>query len=101
MKSIAKPDCETAGFDCGDLGCDFSSNETCAEMCYPLTMSSHDLCKGLRNDGGCGDWCNHLGKYPSLENSWYCGTSTTQEALHVVKLSSGGQGGVLCCADDD
>jgi hypothetical protein len=62
-------------------------------------MSSHDLCKGLRNDGGCGDWCNHLGKYPALSNSWYCGTSTTAEALNVVKTTSGGQGGVLCCAD--
>ena len=39
--------------------------------------------------GGCGDWCNHLGKYPALENSWYCGTSTTEEALNVVKTGDG------------
>ncbi|MCK9463451.1 MAG: hypothetical protein M0R80_27845 [Proteobacteria bacterium] len=86
-------------FGCGDLGCNFSSNLTCAELCAPLVMSSHDLGKGLRNDGGCGDWCNHLGKYPELTNSWYCGTSTTQEALNVVKTGFTDQGGVLCCAD--
>jgi hypothetical protein len=87
-------------FGCGDLGCDYSGNPDAVTLCYPLTMSSHDLCKGLRNDGGCGDWCNHLGFYPELENSWYCGTDTTTEALNVVKTGFGSQGGVLCCADE-
>jgi hypothetical protein len=86
-------------FGCGNLGCNFSSNATAQELCAPLIMSSHDLCKGLRNDGGCGDWCNHLGKYPALQNVWNCGSSTTEEALNVTK-SGLGQGGVLCCVDD-
>jgi len=86
-------------FGCGNLGCDFSSNATAAALCAPLIMSSHDMCKGLRNDGSCGDWCNHLGKYAALTNSWYCGTNSTEEALNVVKTGFDSQGGVLCCTD--
>jgi hypothetical protein len=87
-------------FGCGNLGCDFSSNPTAAELCAPLIMSSHDLCKGLRNDLSCGDWCNHLGKYPTLTNSWTCGSDTTLEALNVTKTGFTDQGGVLCCIDE-
>ena len=88
-------------FGCGDLGCNFSSNPTAQQKCAPLIMSSHDLCKGLRNDGDCGDWCNHLGKYPALDNAWSCGTDTEKEALNVVKSHPDQQGGVLCCMDDN
>ena len=86
-------------FGCGDLGCDFTSNVDVKAKCYPLTMSSHDQCKGLRNDLNCGDWCNHLGKYKALTNAWDCGKDTTKEALNVVKTQPGQQGGVLCCQD--
>jgi hypothetical protein len=86
-------------FGCGNLGCDYSSNEEAVELCYPLIMSSHDYCKGLRNDLGCGNWCNHLGKYPELENSWSCGSDGSLEALNVVKTGFDSQGGVLCCVD--
>ena len=86
-------------FGCGNLGCDFTGNATCKALCSPLTLSSHDLCKGLRNDLGCGDWCNHLGKYPGAPNSWDCGTDSTAEALNVVKTHPEQQGGVLCCLD--
>jgi hypothetical protein len=112
-------------FGCGDLGCPMVQGtcatgtdncdplkdcKTCptgykclngssctAGTCYPLTTGSHDLCKGLRNDGGCGSWCNHLGKYTSLSNTWDCGTDTTQEANNVIKDDPDTQGGVLCC----
>jgi len=87
-------------FGCGNLGCDFTSNATVAELCAPLVMSSHDLCKGLRNDRGCGDWCNHLGKYPELPNAWSCGSSGSEEALNVTKSHPDQQGGVLCCRGD-
>jgi hypothetical protein len=87
-------------FGCGNLGCNISSDETAQLMCAPLIMSSHDRCKGLRNDLFCGEWCNHLGKYPLLSNVWNCGSSTTAEALNVTKTGSG-QGGVLCCIVDD
>ena len=86
-------------FGCGNLGCDFTSNPTVKTMCAPLGLSSHDLCKGLRNDLGCGDWCNHLGKYPGAPNSWDCGTDGDKEALNVVKTHPEQQGGVLCCLD--
>lgn len=105
MSSTGAFECSTTSgatndlFGCGDLGCDFSSNTTVQQLCAPLSRTSHDLCKGLRNDGGCGDWCNHLGKYPQLSNTWYCGTDTEAEALNVVKTGIG-QGGVLCCVDD-
>lgn len=87
-------------FGCGDLGCDFTSNATVQALCAPLVMSSHDQCKGLRNDLACGDWCNHLGKYPNLSNAWACGADTTAEALNVTKSAPDQQGGVLCCIDD-
>ncbi|MBI5537332.1 MAG: hypothetical protein HY898_31710 [Deltaproteobacteria bacterium] len=87
-------------FGCGDLGCNFSGDPTAQALCAPLIMSSHDLCKGLRNDGGCGDWCNHLGKYPSLGNAWSCGSDTEKEALNVTKTKADQQGGVLCCVDN-
>ena len=86
-------------FGCGNLGCDFTGNATVKTMCAPLGLSSHDMCKGLRNDLGCGDWCNHLGKYPGAPNSWDCGTDSTKEALNVVKTHPEQQGGVLCCLD--
>ncbi len=86
-------------FGCGNLGCDFTGNTTCKALCSPLTLSSHDLCKGLRNDLSCGDWCNHLGKYPGAPNSWDCGTDGDKEALNVVKTHPEQQGGVLCCLD--
>ncbi len=86
-------------FGCGNLGCDFTSNPTVKTMCAPLGLSSHDLCKGLRNDKGCGDWCNHLGKYPGAPNSWDCGSDGDKEALNVVKSHPEQQGGVLCCLD--
>ena len=86
-------------FGCGNLGCDFTGNATCKALCSPLTLSSHDLCKGLRNDLSCGDWCNHLGKYPGAPNSWDCGTDGDKEALNVVKSHPEQQGGVLCCLD--
>jgi hypothetical protein len=86
-------------FGCGNLGCDFTSNATVKTMCAPLGLSSHDLCKGLRNDKGCGDWCNHLGKYPGAPNSWDCGNDGDKEALNVVKSHPEQQGGVLCCLD--
>lgn len=86
-------------FGCGDLGCDFTSDPNVKALCAPLVMSSHDLCKGLRNDLGCGDWCNHLGKYPALTNAWSCGQDSTKEALSVVKTQADQQGGVLCCRD--
>ena len=106
MSSTGAFECSTGAnsandlFGCGDLGCDFTSNATAQQMCAPLVMSSHDLCKGLRNDGGCGDWCNHLGKYPALSNAWSCGTDPEHEALNVVKTKADQQGGVLCCVDD-
>jgi hypothetical protein len=105
MSSTGAFECSTAAdatndlFGCGDLGCDFTSNPTVKALCAPLVMSSHDLCKGLRNDLGCGDWCNHLGKYPALTNAWDCGQDSTQEALHVTKTQADQQGGVLCCRD--
>lgn len=86
-------------FGCGDLGCDFTSDPNVKALCAPLVMSSHDLCKGLRNDLGCGDWCNHLGKYPALTNAWSCGQDGNAEALNVVKTQADQQGGVLCCRD--
>ncbi len=86
-------------FGCGNLGCDFTGNATVKTMCAPLGLSSHDMCKGLRNDKGCGDWCNHLGKYPSAPNSWDCGGDGDKEALNVVKSHPEQQGGVLCCLD--
>jgi hypothetical protein len=86
-------------FGCGDLGCNVSGNPTVGQLCAPLVMSSHDLCKGLRNDLGCGDWCNHLGKFPGLPNAWSCGTDGEREALHVTKTHPEQQGGVLCCRD--
>jgi hypothetical protein len=94
-----KKDATNDLFGCGDLGCDFTSNAVVKEKCYPLVMSSHDLCKGLRNDLGVGDWCNHLGKYPGLPNSWECGKDPTKEALNVTKTHPEQQGGVLCCQD--
>ena len=84
-------------FGCGDLGCDFTSDPTVQQLCAPLVMSSHDLCKGLRNDLNCGNWCNHLGKYPNLNNAWSCGNSGTEEAQNVTKTLADQQGGVLCC----
>jgi len=84
-------------FGCGNLGCNFTDNATVKAMCAPLSMSSHDQCKGLRNDLAGGDWCNHLGKYPGLPNSWNCGSDTTKEALNVKKSNPDQQGGVLCC----
>lgn len=84
-------------FGCGNLGCDFTSNATVKLLCAPLGLSSHDMCKGLRNDKGCGDWCNHLGKYPGLPNAWECGSDSTKEALNVTKTKADQQGGVLCC----
>ncbi|TNF33920.1 MAG: hypothetical protein EP329_07800 [Deltaproteobacteria bacterium] len=86
-------------FGCGNLGCDFTSNATVADLCAPLVLSSHDLCKGLRNDLGCGDWCNHLGKYPGLPNAWSCGSDGSHEALNVTKSHPDQQGGVLCCRE--
>ena len=86
-------------FGCGDLGCDFTSEPAVKALCAPLVMSSHDLCKGLRNDLGCGDWCNHLGKYPALTNAWSCGQDGDKEALNVTKTQADQQGGVLCCRD--
>jgi len=86
-------------FGCGNLGCDYSSNVTVKAMCAPLSMSSQDLCKGLRNDLGGPAWCNHLGKYPGLPNSWDCGTDATKEAVNVKKTHAEQQGGVLCCLD--
>lgn len=86
-------------FGCGNLGCDFTSNATVANLCAPLVLSSHDLCKGLRNDLGCGDWCNHLGKYPGLPNAWSCGSDGSNEALNVKKSHPEQQGGVLCCRE--
>lgn len=114
-------------FGCGDLGCKMTqgtcsvgsaacdplkdctgcptgyrcaNGSTCKPgPCYPLTMASHDKCKGLRNDKSCGSWCNHLGKYPALKNTWDCGTSTTLEANNVLKSAPNEQGGVLCCED--
>lgn len=105
MSSVGAFQCSTAQdatndlFGCGDLGCDFTSNPTVQTMCAPLVMSSHNLCKGLRNDLGCGDWCNHLGKFP-LPNTWSCGNDGANEALNVTKTLAGTQGGVLCCVDD-
>ncbi len=114
-------------FGCGDLGCKMVQGDCavgtascnplldctgcptgvkCANssactpaVCYPLNIASHDLCKGLRNDKSCGSWCNHLGKYPALKNTWSCGTSSTLEANNVVKTNPNEQGGVLCCVD--
>ncbi|MEO7328588.1 MAG: hypothetical protein ABI193_08425 [Minicystis sp.] len=103
MSSTGAFECSTqAGatndlFGCGDLGCDFTSNPTVQMLCAPLVRSSHDLCKGLRNDLGCGDWCNHLGKYPALTNAWNCGNDGAAEALNVTKSQGDQQGGVLCC----
>ena len=84
-------------FGCGDLGCgiDFKTYPTCD----PLNRASHDICKGLRNDLGCGDWCSHLGKFAGQKNTWDCGKNTTNEANVVVKVDPLVQGGVLCCAD--
>lgn len=104
MSSVGAFQCSTAAnatndlFGCGDLGCDFTSNQVVQDLCAPLVMSSHDLCKGLRNDLNCGDWCNHLGKYPGLQNGWTCGSDGANEALNVTK-SVPDQGGVLCCTD--
>jgi hypothetical protein len=105
MSSTGAFECSTqAGatndlFGCGDLGCDFTSNPTVQMLCAPLVRSSHDLCKGLRNDLNCGDWCNHLGKYPQLPNAWSCGNDGAAEALNVTKTHADQQGGVLCCLD--
>lgn len=105
MSSTGAFECSTqAGatndlFGCGDLGCDFTSNPTVQMLCAPLVRSSHDLCKGLRNDLNCGDWCNHLGKYPQLQNAWSCGNDGAAEALNVTKTQADQQGGVLCCLD--
>ena len=114
-------------FGCGDLGCKMTQGactvggancdplKDCAGCakglrcangsvckpgpCFPLTIASHDLCKGLRNDKNCGSWCNHLGKYPTLKNTWSCGSSSTLEANNVAKDKPHEQGGVLCCED--
>ncbi len=105
MPSTGAFECTTSGdatndlFGCGDLGCDFTTNATVAALCAPLVMSSHDGCKGLRNDLYCGDWCDHLGKYPGLPNSWDCGSESTTEGLAVTKTNPDQQGGVLCCLD--
>ncbi len=105
MSSTGAFECSTqAGatndlFGCGDLGCDFTSNPTVQTLCAPLVRSSHDMCKGLRNDLNCGDWCNHLGKYPALTNAWSCGNDGAAEALNVTKTQADQQGGVLCCLD--
>ncbi|MBM4343154.1 MAG: hypothetical protein FJ100_07220 [Deltaproteobacteria bacterium] len=85
-------------FGCGDLGCgiDFKTYPSCD----PLNRASHDLCKGLRNDLNCGDWCAHLGKFPGQKNTWDCGKNApTNEANLVVKGDPAVQGGVLCCVD--
>ncbi len=85
-------------FGCGDLGCgiDFKTYPSCD----PLNRASHDLCKGLRNDLNCGDWCSHLGKFPGQKNTWDCGKNApTNEANLVVKSDPLVQGGVLCCVD--
>lgn len=84
-------------FGCGDLGCGISFTQY--PSCDPLHKASHDLCKGLRNDLGCGDWCAHLGKFPGQQNTWDCGKDTVNEANKVVKSDPTTQGGVLCCAD--
>ena len=114
-------------FGCGDLGCKMvqgtctvgsascdplkdcagcpkgnqcANGSTCkAGPCFPLTIASHDLCKGLRNDKSCGSWCNHLGKYPTQKNTWDCGSNSTLEANNVLKTDPTVQGGVLCCED--
>ncbi len=114
-------------FGCGNLGCKMvqgscttgsagcdplkacatcPAGQSCANastckpsVCYPLTTASHDLCKCLRNDKGCGSWCNHLGKYKGLKNTWTCGTNTKQEANNILKTDPHSQGGVLCCED--
>ncbi len=114
-------------FGCGDLGCKMKQGtctvggKTCDPLkdcagcakgskcangstckpgpCFPLTTASHDLCKGLRNDKGCGSWCNHLGKHAKLKNTWNCGSSSTLEANNVLKVDPAVQGGVLCCED--
>ncbi|MFO0760117.1 MAG: hypothetical protein U0359_26785 [Byssovorax sp.] len=105
MSSTGAFECSTQAdatndlFGCGDLGCDFTSNPTVQMLCAPLVRSSHDLCKGLRNDLNCGDWCNHLGKYPQLPNAWACGNDGANEALNVTKTHADQQGGVLCCLD--
>jgi hypothetical protein len=100
--------CTVGGANCDPLkacaGCpagqQCANGSTCTpSSCYPLTTASHDLCKGLRNDKSCGDWCNHLGKFPALKNDWDCGTSDTLEANNVVKSDPAVQGGVLCCQD--
>lgn len=100
--------CLTGGANCDPLkdctGCPAGQSclnaSTCTgSVCYPLTTASHDLCKGLRNDKGCGDWCNHLGKYPTLKNTWSCGTNGSNEANAIVKDNPNEQGGVLCCKD--
>ncbi len=73
------------------------------EKCYPLTTASHNLYKCLRNDKGCGSWCNHLGKYPSLKNTWSCDDKSSiaskNEANAILKVDPNSQGGVLCCED--
>lgn len=84
-------------FGCGNLGCGVSFASY--PSCDPLDRASHDLCKGLRNDLGVGDWCAHLGKFPTEKNTWNCGKSGTNEANAVVKSDPAVQGGVLCCAD--
>ena len=84
-------------FGCGNLGCglDFKAYPTC----IPLDRASHDMCKGLRNDKNCGDWCAHLGKFAGEPNVWDCGSNSVDEANAVVKSDPTRQGGVLCCSD--
>ncbi len=86
-------------FGCGNLGC--SMNFKTYPTCNPLNRASHNLCKGLRNDKGCGDWCSHLGKFAGEPNVWDCGTNSTLEANNVVKKDPTRQGGVLCCSDSN
>ena len=84
-------------FGCGDLGCGIAF--ATYPSCDPLDRASHDLCKGLRNDMACGDWCAHLGKFPGQKNTWDCGKDTVNEANNVIKADPATQGGVLCCGD--
>ena len=100
--------CATGGATCDPLkvcatcpaGQACANSSTCTPaVCYPLTTGSHDMCKCLRNDKSCGSWCNHLGKYPTLKNTWDCGTNSTLEANNLLKTDPYSQGGVLCCED--
>ncbi|MCO4763666.1 MAG: hypothetical protein KC502_19295, partial [Myxococcales bacterium] len=129
-------------FGCGNLGCATAQGKctgdkkscdpaltpcvdksTCTpQVCFPLNVASHDLCKTLRHmsgckcsytnpptntavkcspsSGGCG-WCKpvnywekKLGK--TFPEAWDCGKSGSKEAANVVKKHVD-LGGVLCC----